>query len=301
MRVGRYLLTAILVLTPVAASAGDGTFGVPPSGILLPPPPAPLRLAPAPVAPSRSAALIPPERAAPEKVIAPQRVQQTYQPAPADGAGRSRALPPSEAPVHSPVIAPPKHKRFKAPAASVDPEYIESVAQGEPRSLSAPAPEPAPVVAQGAAPEQKRGLFGMLRGRSAQQPQAQVRQGPAAPVQLTPAAYAAPSNSAASAAYAEYAAMPVQRNAAVAAPAPIQAVAAPQAPVQPVVAPVQPVAAGAPMQQMAAPAPAKSRLSSLFSSLGGGSTSKAKPGARANDGTPCSEKRGLFTSPPECR
>src|SRR5688572_17917084 len=103
MRVGLNLLAAaILVLTSVAASAGDGTFGVPPSGILLPPPPAPLRLAPAPVAPSRSAALVPPDRAAPEKVIAPQRVQQTYQPAPADGAGRSRALPPSEAPVHSP-------------------------------------------------------------------------------------------------------------------------------------------------------------------------------------------------------
>jgi hypothetical protein len=93
----------------------------------------------------------------------------------------------------------------------------------------------------------------------------------------------------------------VQRNAAVAAPASIQAVASPQPPVQPVVAPVQPVVASAPMQQTAAPAPAKSRLSSLFSSLGGGGSSKAKPGARASDGTPCSEKRGLFTSPPECR
>ena len=171
LRVGGF--AAILVLAPVTASAGDGTFGIPPSGILLPPPPAPAKIAPAKVT-TKTAALIPAERAAPEKVIPPRRVQQTYQPAPADGAGRSRAVPPSEAPVHSPVITPPKSKQFKAPQASVDPDYVDSVAQGEPRSLSAP--PPAPVVAQGAAPEPKRGLFNMLRNRNAGAQTAQVQQ-----------------------------------------------------------------------------------------------------------------------------
>ncbi len=248
-------LAALLILAPVTASAGDGTFGVPPSGILPPPPPAPVRMAPANTTPNRTAALIPPERAAPEKVIAPRRVQQTYSPAPAEGAGRSRAAPPSEAPVHSPVIAPPKHKRFKAPTASVDPDYVESVAQGEPRSLSAPAPVAAPVVAQGAAPEQKRGLFNMLRNRNAG---VQAAQAPTAPRQIAPA-YAPPSTSAASAAYAEYTAAPVQT------------------------------------ASIAAPAPVQPRTGSRFS-FGG-----TKSGARARDGTPCAQLRGIFTSPPECR
>jgi hypothetical protein len=273
LRVGGF--AAILVLAPVMASAGDGTFGIPPSGILLPPPPAPARIAPAKVT-TRTAALIPAERAAPEKVIPPRRVQQTYQPAPADGAGRSRAVPPSEAPVHSPVITPPKSRQFKAPQASVDPDYVESVAQGEPRSLSAPAAPP--VVAQGATPEPKRGLFNMLRNRNAgvqtaqvQQPQVQqvqvqqqvqpVQAQPAqvrtAPMQIAPV-YATPSSSAAAAAYAEY------------------------------TAPVQ-------TAQVAAPAPAQPRTASRFS-FGG-----SKPGARASNGTPCSELRGIFTSPPECR
>jgi hypothetical protein len=247
-------LAAILILAPVMGGAGDGTFGVPPSGILLPPPPMPARIAPAKM-PTQTAALIPPERAAPEKVIAPRRVQQTYSPAPADGAGRSRVAPPSEVPVHSPVIAPPKHKRFKAPTASVDPDYVDSVAHGEPRSLSAPAPGAAPVVAQGAAPEQKRGLFNMLRNRNAG---VQTAQAQTAPMQIAPV-YATPSTSAASAAYAEYTAAPVQT-------API-----------------------------AAPAPAQPRSASRLS-FGG-----TKPGARANDGTPCTQLRGIFTSPPECR
>src|SRR5262245_35270029 len=101
MRVGRNLAAAILVLTPVSALAGDGSFGVPASGVLMPPPA--IRPAISPVTPAKTAALLPPDRAEPEKVLAPRRVQQTYQPAPAEGAGRSRALPPSEAPVHSPV------------------------------------------------------------------------------------------------------------------------------------------------------------------------------------------------------
>lgn len=263
LRVGGF--AAILVLAPVMASAGDGTFGIPPSGILLPPP---ARIAP--VRTPKTAALIPAERAAPEKVIPPRRVQQTYQPAPAEGAGRSRAVPPSEAPVHSPVITPPKSKQFKAPQASVDPDYVDSVAQGEPRSLSAPA-EP-PVVAQGAAPEPKRGLFNMLRNRSAsvqaahvqpqvqpvqaQPAQMQIAQGPAAPMQIAPV-YATPASSAAAAAYAEYTARPVQT--------------------------------------AQAAVPAQLRTASRFS-FGG-----SKPGARASNGTPCSELRGIFTSPPECR
>lgn len=261
-------LAGLLILAPGIAGAGDGTFGVPPSGILLPPPPAPARIAPTNVAPARitpdrTAALMPPERAAPEKVITPRRVQQTYQPAPADGAGRSRATPPSEAPIHSPVIAPPKHKRFKAPTASVDPDYVESVVAGEPRSLSAPVPAAAPVVAQGAAPEQKRGLFNMLRGRNTGAQTARIQTLPAqtAPMQIAPVAYTAPSTSAASAAYAEYTTAPVQ-TAAIAAPA---------------------------------PAPAQPRTGSRFS-FGG-----SKPGARASNGTPCAELRGIFTSPPECR
>ncbi len=265
-------LAAVLMLAPLTASAGDGTFGVPPSGILLPPPPAPAKVTPAKATPAkvtparpmpaRTAALIPPENAAPEKQRSVQRVQQTYQPAPAEGAGGSRPLPPSQAPVHSPVIAPPKHKRFKAPTASVDPDYVASVAQGEPRSLSAPAPAAAPVVAQGAAPEQKRGLFNMLRGRNAgvqtAQVQTQVQAAPSqtAPVQLAPAAY---TTSAASAAYAEHTAAPAQ-------PASAQ------------------------------PAPATSRLANLFSFGGGG-----KASTHARDGTPCSQLRGIFTSPPECR
>ncbi|HKY85628.1 MAG TPA: hypothetical protein VJL90_02585, partial [Pseudorhodoplanes sp.] len=140
------------------------------------------------------------------------------------------------------------------------------------RSLSAPA-EP-PVVAQGAAPEPKRGLFNMLRNRSAgvqaahaqpqvqpvQAPPAQVQiaQGPAAPMQIAPV-YATPASSAAAAAYAEYTARPVQT------------------------------------AQVAAPAPGQPRAASRFS-FGG-----SKPGARASNGTPCSELRGIFTSPPECR
>jgi hypothetical protein len=255
LRVGGF--AAILVLAPVMASAGDGTFGIPPSGILLPPPPAPARIAPAKVT-TRTAALIPAERAAPEKVIPPRRVQQTYQPAPAEGAGRSRAVPPSEAPVHSPVITPPKSKQFRAPQASVDPDYVDSIAHGEPRSLSAPAAPP--VVAQGAAPEGKRGLFNMLRNRNAGVQTAQVQQVQVqtAPTQIAPV-YATPSSSAASAAYAEYTAAPVQA------------------------------------AQVAAPAPAQPRTASRFS-FGG-----SKPGARASNGTPCSELRGIFTSPPECR
>ena len=258
---------AILILAPMTASAGDGTFGIPPSGILLPSPPAPARIMPARTTPTKTAALIPPERAAPEKVIPPRRVQQTYQPAPAEGAGRSRTVPPSEAPVHSPIITPPKSKQFRAPQASVDPDYVDSVAQGEPRSLSAPLA--APVVAQGTAPEPKRGLFNMLRnrntgGQTAQIQQVQVQQvrmqparvqiaqGPAAPMQVAPV-YATPASSAASAAYAEYTTASVQT------------------------------------------APAQPRTASRLS-FGG-----SKPGARASNGTPCSELRGIFTSPPECR
>ena len=160
LRVGG--LAAILVLAPVMAQAGDGTFGVPPSGILLPPLPAP----------ARTAALIPPERAAPEKPRVIRRVQQTYSPAPAEGAGRSRVVPPSDAPEHSPIVVPPKTKQFKAPVARVDPTYLADMS-GE---LGANAPQPgyastripasAPVMAQGAAAEPKRGLFTSQRFRA---------------------------------------------------------------------------------------------------------------------------------------
>ncbi len=81
-----------------------------------------------PGSPSKTAALVPPDRAAPERQRPVQKVQQTYQPAPAEGAGRSRSVPPSEAPVHSPIVVPPKNKQFKAPVARVDPSYVERIA-----------------------------------------------------------------------------------------------------------------------------------------------------------------------------
>jgi hypothetical protein len=107
LRVGWRALVAFVILAPVMAQAGDGTFGIPPSGILVPP------------SPRQTASLIPPERADPERARPLRRMQQTFSPAPADGAGRSRVVPPSEAPVHSPIVVPPKKKQFKAPVASV--------------------------------------------------------------------------------------------------------------------------------------------------------------------------------------
>ena len=115
LRVGRRALAAFVILAPVVAQAGDGTFGIPPSGILLTPP---LR---------QTASLIPPERADPAKARPLPRMQQTYSPAPADGAGRSRVVPPSEAPLHSPIVVPPKKKQFKAPVASIAPDYLVGV------------------------------------------------------------------------------------------------------------------------------------------------------------------------------
>ena len=232
LRVGRRALAAFVILAPVMAQAGDGTFGIPPSGILLPP----LR---------QTASLIPPERADPAKVRPLPRMQQTYSPAPADGAGRSRVVPPSEAPLHSPIVVPPKKKQFKAPVASVDPDYLA----GE--NVPDETPAYARVMAQGPAPEGKRGLFTSQRFRAR-----------SAPVQAAPVQQAAPAQvyrtSAASAAYQEQ-------------------VAAAQA--QPAFA-LQPAAA-----------PQRSRLS----------FSGARPSARANDGTPCGQLRGIFTSPAECR
>lgn len=234
LRAVRNALAAFLILVPEMALAGDGTFGVPASGILLPPLPQ-----------ARTASLIPPDRAAPEKQRSGARVQQTYTPppAPAAGAGRSRMVPPSEAPIHSPIVVPPKRKQFKAPVATVDPGYIASVAE----------PAAAPVMAQGAAAEPKRGLFNMLRNRNAPIRTARVQ---AAPVQFAPVY----TTSAASAAYEEHvAALPVQT------------------------------------ASIPRPAAAQPATASRFSFAG------AKPSARAKDGTPCGQLRGIFTSPPECR
>lgn len=256
LQVRRVALAAIVVLIPALAQAGDGTFGVPPSGILMPPPPA------------RTAALIPPERAAPEKQRVIPRVQQSYQPAPAEGAGRSRAAPPSEAPVHSPIVVPPKKKQFRAPTASVDPDYVTAVAEGrDPPSAVPPSP---PVMAQGAAPEQKRGLFNFFRNRKAQ-PQPQPAVAYAAPVRSAPMQAAAPQPQ----------------------PAPVHTASAASAAYQEHVASAPVHTASIPMQQAQQPAPQRS--ASRFS-FGG-----ARPSARASDGTPCGQLRGLFTSPAECR
>ncbi len=167
-RIAPNALAAFLVFAPATAWAGDGTFGVPASGILMPPPPQK-------IAPKHTASLIPPERADVEKQRPAPRVQQTYSPAPADGAGRSRMTPPSEAPVHSPIVVPPKKKQFKAPVASVDPVYVASATEGvrsdapQPGYASPPASIAAPVMARGAAPEARRGLFTStaLRSRNA--------------------------------------------------------------------------------------------------------------------------------------
>lgn len=252
VRAGRGVVAAFLIAIPVFAPswalAGDGSFGVPASGILLPPLPH-----------AKTASLIPPERAAPEKLRPVQRVQQTYSPAPADGAGRSRVVPPSEAPIHSPIVVPPKKKQFKAPTATVDPSYVERLAAGSDRQeaapVAAPAPVSRPVMAQGAAAEGKRGLFTSqtFRNRNAPVQTARVQ---TAPVQLTPVY----TTSAASAAYNEHVAA-----------ARVQTASIPQ------------------------PAAAQPRTASRFS-FGG-----AKPSARANDGTPCGQLRGIFTSPAECR
>ena len=131
LRVGWRALVAFVILAPVMAQAGDGTFGIPPSGILVPP------------SPRQTASLIPPERADPERARPLRRMQQTFSPAPADGAGRSRVVPPSEAPVHSPIVVPPKKKQFKAPVASVDPDYLAG------DDVRDEAPACAPVMAQG--------------------------------------------------------------------------------------------------------------------------------------------------------
>ena len=260
-RSGRIALAALIMIVPTLVFASDGTFGVPASGILLPPPPQPPRI------PSKTAALVPPDRAAPEKQRPVQKVQQTYQPAPAEGAGRSRVVPPSEAPEHSPIVVPPKNKQFKAPVARVDPSYVERIAarneEQEAAPAAAPMPVAPPVMAQGAAPEAKRGLFGLFRSRNAQPQIAQMQ--PAqpiatAPMQPSPQASPAYTTSAAAAAYEEHVAR-----------APMQTAYAPQS------------------------AAAQPRSASRFS-FGG-----AKPSARASDGTPCGQLRGLFTSPAECR
>lgn len=260
-RSGRIALAALIIIAPTLAFAGDGTFGVPASGILLPPPPQPPRI------PSKTAALVPPDRAAPEKQRPVQKVQQTYQPAPAEGAGRSRVVPPSEAPEHSPIVVPPKNKQFKAPVARVDPSYVERIAarneEQEAAPAAAPMPVAPPVMAQGAAPEAKRGLFGLFRSRNAQPQMAQVQPAqPIATAPMQPSLQPSPvfTTSAAAAAYEEHVAR-----------APMQTAYAPQ------------------------PVAAQPRSASRFS-FGG-----AKPSTRASDGTPCGQLRGLFTSPAECR
>jgi len=184
LRAGRNKFAAILVLAPAIALAGDGTFGVPASGILLPPPP------------KQTAALMPAERNDLEKQRPVQRVQQTYSPAPAAGAGRSRVLPPSETPEHAPIVVPPKKKRFGPPVAIVDPTYIASADDvrsdaPQPDTASTPVLASAPVMAQGAAPEPKRGLFTSptFRARSAapaayEEPTSAIR---SAPPQTAPA------------------------------------------------------------------------------------------------------------------
>ena len=268
LRAGRIALAALFMMAPATAFAGDGTFGVPASGVL--PPPLPLRTqANIPAnSPAKTASLVPPDRAAPEKQRPVQKVQQTYQPAPADGAGSSRRVPPSEAPVHSPIVVPPKNKQFKAPVARVDPSYVERIAAGsEPQDaapVAAPVPVQPPVMAQGAAPEPKRGLFGLFSRKSRPQmaqlqpAQVQTTQLQAQPIATAPMQTAPVYASAASAAYEEH-------------------------------------IARAPMQTAYAPQPAQQRTASRFS-FGG-----TKPSARASDGTPCGQLRGIFTSPAECR
>jgi len=270
LRAGRIALAALFMMAPATAFAGDGTFGVPASGVL--PPPLPLRTqANIPAnSPAKTASLVPPDRAAPEKQRPVQKVQQTYQPAPADGAGSSRRVPPSEAPVHSPIVVPPKNKQFKAPVARVDPSYVERIAAGseeqEPAPAAAPMPVTPPVMAQGTAPEPKRGLFGLFSRKSQPQPQmvqvqqVQTTQMQAQPIATAPMQAAPVYPSAASAAYEEHIAR-----------APVQTAYAPQ------------------------PAAAQPRSGSRFSFAG------SKPSTRASDGTPCGQLRGLFTSPAECR
>jgi hypothetical protein len=264
-RSGRIALAALIMTAPTLAFAGDGTFGIPASGILLPPPPQPPRMQAK--IPAKTAALIPADRADLDKQRPVQRVQQTYSPAPAEGAGRSRVVPPSEAPIHSPIVVPPKKKQFKAPLVTVDPSYVERIAAGsemqETAPVAAPMPVAPPVMAQGVAPEPKRGLFALFRSRNAQPQMAQMQAAQpiaTAPMQASLQAGPVYTTSAAAAAYEEHVAR-----------APVQTAYAPQ------------------------PAAAQPRTASRFS-FGGG-----KPSTRASDGTPCGQLRGLFTSPAECR
>jgi len=178
----RHPFAAILVLIgPAAAFAGDGTFGVPASGILPPP--------------TQTAALTQPADL--PRVPAPQRVSRSYEiPAirePAADAGRSRqaAEPARSAP--QPVIRKRGQSKSK-PRPTVDPYYLANVTRDvrtEPPRAIEQAP---PAIHQQPLPQEvvpRRGLFSqpdmMARSASAAAYEEHARQ-----AQFAPALPAAP-------------------------------------------------------------------------------------------------------------
>lgn len=159
------LAAVFLVATALPLPAGDGTFGVPPSGILPPP------------QSKQTAALSDTTGSVP--VSAGRRVSRGYDiptvREPAEGAGRSRAEPePAVKPVQRAPLPALKKPRSKTPppVPTVDPAYRQQM-----MSDAQPQPQPAP------AAEPRRGLF---------------------TAQATPPAISSYPQPAAAAAYAEY-------------------------------------------------------------------------------------------------
>lgn len=167
----RHQFAAILVLAgPAAALAGDGTFGVPASGILPPP--------------TQTAALTQPADL--PRVPAPQRVSRSYDipviREPAADAGRSR---PAAGPARSePQPAIRKREQSKPkPRPTVDPYYLANVTRDvrtEPPRAVEQAPLPAPSV-------QRRGLFGQSNIATARSASAAAYDEHNRPRQLAPA------------------------------------------------------------------------------------------------------------------
>ncbi|MCL4710585.1 MAG: hypothetical protein KJZ73_05000 [Pseudorhodoplanes sp.] len=129
----RMFVFAFILILPLPAAAGDGSFGVPPSGILAPPP---ARFTTAALGDHPRV-----ERTSPDTtgsiVRMPERERE-----PAPGAGRSRPLSqPAPAPVKR---ATPRKLQAQKPVPTVDPAYLARAA----------APTSAP-----AAAEPRRGLF----------------------------------------------------------------------------------------------------------------------------------------------
>ena len=179
----RYSFPAILILAGSAgAFAGDGTFGVPASGILQPP---------TQTAPLTQPADLP-------RVPAPQRVSRSYEiPAihePAADAGRSR---PAVEPARSapqPVIRKRGQSKSK-PRPTVDPYYLANVTRDvrtEPPRAIEQAP---PAIHQQPLPQEavpRRGLFSQLdmmpRSASAAAYEEHARQAQPAPAMPADAA-----------------------------------------------------------------------------------------------------------------